>query len=124
MEALKKLWKRITSSRLWWLYCIILTAGLAALLYWFAPVQIPVAIYKVCLALGAGLAGYWLDRAIWPYAHPTGYLADDWRKEPDADNRDNADYPIVNEYRWPFVAAMLRQALVVCAAMGAVCLGL
>ena len=118
------LWSAVSSSRLWWLYCLVLTAALAALLCWFAPVQIPVAIYKVCLALGARLAGYWLDRAIWPYAHPAGYLADDWRKEPDADNQDNADYPIVNEYRWPFIAAMLRQALVVCVAMGAVCLGL
>lgn len=119
-----RLWSAAASSRLWVFYCIILAAALVALLCWCAPVQIPVAIYKVCLALGAGLAGYWLDRAIWPYAHPAGYLADDWRKEPDADNLGNADYPIVNEYRWPFIAAMLRQALVVCVCMGAVCLGL
>ena len=52
------LWSAVSSSRLWWLYCHILTAALAALLCWFAPVQIPVAIYKVVLALGAGLAGY------------------------------------------------------------------
>lgn len=120
----KRFWQAVKNSRLWFVYCIILAAVLVVLLCAVAPVQIPVAIYKVVLALAAGLAGYWLDRAIWPYAHPAGYLADDWRKEPDADNEGNADYPIVTEYRWPFVAAMLRQAAIVGVCMLAVCLGL
>lgn len=120
----KRFWQTIKNSRLWFVYCVVLAVVLAVLLCAVAPVQIPVAMYKVVLALGAGLAGYWLDRAIWPYAHPAGYLADDWRKEPDADNEDNADYPIVTEYRWPFVAAMLRQAAIVGVCMLAVCLGL
>ena len=123
-DVLKKTLKRIASSRLWFGYCLVLAAALAVVLLAVAPVQIPVAIYKVVLALTAGLAGYWLDRAIWPYAHPAGYLADDWRKEPDADNEGNADYPIVTEYRWPFIAAMLRQAVIVGGCMLAVCLGL
>ena len=116
--------KSIISARRWLALAFLATVALLAALALVSPQQIPVVGYKLALALLAGLAGYWLDRVIWPYAAPSSYLCDDWRNDPDADNAYDADYPIVIPYKQIFVAAMFRQALIVCACVMGVCLGL
>ena len=61
---------------------------------------------------------------LFPFASPDSYLADDWRKAPDADRPDDADYPIVEGYRQVFCFAMLRRAIIIGCGMLAVGLGL
>ena len=82
--------------------------------FWLAPHQVPVSLYKLSLVSMAAVAGYWLDRSLFPYARPdrlfpaneSGWAASDW------------------EARATLVAAsMIRRALIVAAAMLAVGLG-
>ena len=68
----------------------------------FAPQQLPVMAYKVSLVVTAGVAGYGLDRALFPYARPH----------------------IVDDAPLQFAVAQARRALIVAAAMLAVGLGL
>lgn len=50
-----------------WVFCALL---LLAAVGWMAPQQLPVAVYKLALMALAALAGYWLDRSMFPYARP------------------------------------------------------
>ena len=54
---------RLTS---WWV--IALALSIAVLL--LAPAQLPVSLYKLNLIALAAVAGYWIDRSIFPYARP------------------------------------------------------
>ena len=86
-------------------------------------VQLPVVLYKAALVALAAVLGYWIDRGLFPYARPDGYLERDWRlgtTEPEGD----ADFPVVMAYRKVFVAAMLRRAIVVAAVVIGLALGL
>ncbi|MCV2359650.1 putative holin [Paucibacter sp. TC2R-5] len=68
-----------------------------------APQQLPVTLYKLTLVTIAAVAGYWLDRGLFPYARP------------DKVARCMGDAVIA--------AAMLRRAVIVAAAMLAMGLG-
>jgi hypothetical protein len=49
----------------------MMAAALLTLLVWLmAPQQLPVTVYKMSLVALAGLAGYWIDRSLFPYARP------------------------------------------------------
>lgn len=49
----------------------LIAALLLTLLVWFiAPQQVPVSLYKVSLVALAAVAGYWIDRSLFPYARP------------------------------------------------------
>ena len=50
-----------------WLIGAIILGSLIAII---APQQIGVTIYKLSLIALAGVAGYWLDRGLYPYARP------------------------------------------------------
>lgn len=63
MSAILKRLPRLTS---WWL--IALALSLAVFL--IAPQQVPVSIYKLNLIALAAVAGYWIDRSVFPYARP------------------------------------------------------
>ncbi|HBW61197.1 MAG TPA: hypothetical protein DEF75_02185 [Comamonas kerstersii] len=54
---------RLTS---WWLIAL----ALSALVFLLAPQQIPVSLYKLNLIAVAAVAGYWIDRKVFPYARP------------------------------------------------------
>lgn len=54
---------RMTS---WWLIALILSLAV----FLIAPQQLPVSLYKLNLISLAALAGYWIDRAVYPYARP------------------------------------------------------
>lgn len=108
-------WLRAPRTTTWLLLAAILLAAVAI----FAPSnQLPVVLYKACLVSLAAVLGYWLDRALFPYARPDGYLVRDWRfgtEEPEGD----VDYPVVQSYIRVFTAAMHRRAIVVgCVVLG------
>lgn len=50
----------------WLLFAILLTVLIAVI----APHQLPVTAYKLSLISLAAVAGYWLDRRLFPYARP------------------------------------------------------
>ncbi len=48
----------------------LITIGLLIGLYLIAPSKIAVVLYKAALVTGGGVLGYWIDRALFPYARP------------------------------------------------------
>ena len=108
------LWLRAPRNSLFVLLALLLLACIG----WLAPVQLPVVLYKAALIALAAVLGYWLDRALFPYARPDGYLVRDWRHGTDEPVGD-VDYPVVQGYIRVFTAAMIRRALVVgCVVLG------
>ena len=103
----------------WWLMAAVLIQVIALI----SPQQLPVALYKLALIALAAVLGYWLDRSLFPYARPDGYLTHDWRHSCDAQDGD-ADFRIASGYHWPFCVAMLRRALLVGAVIVGVAMGL
>lgn len=85
-----------------WLIATIVLTVLVGIL---APHQVLVSLYKLSLLATAGVGGYWLDRALFPYARPDRCL------------------DLMRDRGIIFAAAMLRRALIVAAAMIAVGLG-
>lgn len=106
------------------LACLVLAVALVAGLAVVSPPQLPVAGYKLCLVVLAGLLGYWLDRWLFPYARPDGYLVQEWRAHGHEYPDSVADFEVVPGYETVFAAANLRRALVVLGAMLAMGLGL
>lgn len=54
---------RLTS---WWVIALLLSL----LVFFIAPQQLPVSLYKLNLIALAAVAGYWIDRSVFPYARP------------------------------------------------------
>jgi hypothetical protein len=101
---------------------IVVTLVLLIAVVLMAPQKLPVLLYKLSLISSAGVAGYWLDCVLFPYARPDNYLSYPvWKNTPPQYN--DADNPIVLGYRLTFAAAMLRRAIIVGAAMLASALG-
>ena len=108
------LWLRAPRSSLF----LLIAAALLAVIAMVSPAQLPVVLYKAALISLAAVLGYWLDRALFPYARPDSYLERDWRLGTDEPEGD-VDYPVVAGYARIFTAAMLRRALVVgCVILG------
>lgn len=107
-------WLRAPRTTTWLALAVLLLVAIAIV----APPQLPVVLYKACLVALAAVLGYWLDRALFPYARPDGFLVRDWRygtEEPEGD----VDYPVVQGYIRVYTAAMLRRAIVVgCVVLG------
>lgn len=82
----------------WLAAAILLTAAIALI----APQQLPVTLYKLSLVSLAAVAGYWIDRSLFPYARP-----DDLSLMPGVET----------------AGAQLRRALVVAACIVGVSLG-
>ena len=113
------LWLRAPRNSLFLVLAVVLLACIAVV----SPVQLPVALYKLTLIALAAVIGYWLDRALFPYARPDGYLGTDWRYGTDEPVGD-VDYPVVAGYELVFVWAMIRRAVIVGACMLAMAAGL
>ncbi len=116
--------RKIYSARRWFSMCVLLTTILFLALVLISPRQLPVVHYKFVLSLLAGLAGYWLDRVLFPFSMPSSYLQGNWKENPDNHTINDADYPIVLDYQKSFCTAMLRQAFIVIGTMISVSLGL
>lgn len=92
-----------------WLLVTIVLLVLIALL---APHQLPVSLYKLSLVTMAGVAGYWLDRSLFPYARPDTLMA--FKLEP---------WHIGTGLALMYSLAMIRRAIIVGCAMLAMGLG-
>jgi hypothetical protein len=105
----------------------LLIAAVLMLLVWLmAPQQLPVSVYKLSLVAMAAVAGYWIDRSLFPYARPDDFLAVDDVPLPPIDEPDGVVEMLeVQSGAPPFLlaAAMIRRALIVAATMLAVGLG-
>lgn len=81
----------------WLLISILLLVAI----YFTAPQQLGVSLYKLSLITTAAWVGYWIDRSLFPYARPDALTLADIER----------------------AASMLRRALIVSAAMLAASLG-
>ena len=109
------IWLRAQRSSLF----IVLAVLLLAVIAMVSPVQLPVVLYKAALIALAAVIGYWLDRALFPYARPDSFLWRDWRKGTDEPEGD-VDYPVASaDYMAAYCVAQLRRAIVVgCVVLG------
>ena len=121
---MKKLFKALLDPRLQLYIFLLLAIALQALIWLFNPVQSPVVLYKLGLAVLAAIAGMFFDFAAYPFARPDSYLDESWQNKPDADNPNNADYPIAKGYESAFNTACIRRAVIVVGFVLAVALGL
>ena len=112
-------WLRAPRTTTWLVLAALLLVAIAIV----APPQLPVVLYKASLVALAAVLGYWLDRTLFPYARPDGYLSTDWRYGTDEPVGD-VDYPVVAGYELVFVWAMIRRAVIVGACMLAMAAGL
>lgn len=101
------------------LVCLLLAVALAAVVALISPQQVPVAAYKLALVTMGGYLGYWLDRWVFPYARPDGYLCRNWQGEQPG-KADEADHGVVPGYEQVFSAAMLRRGIIMLAVILAV----
>lgn len=85
-------------------FMLIVAVCLTTVIAVVAPQQLPVTLYKLSLITIAGVAGYWLDRELFPYARPDRFQND----------------PL---WEFAFVLTQLRRALVVAACIVGVGLG-
>lgn len=121
-----KLIAALMNPRLQLLIFACLALALQAFVWLFAPAESPVVAYKLALAVLAALVGLFFDFAVFPFARPDSYLRENWILDPDADNPNlnEADYPIVPQYKAAFFVACLRRALLISVFVLAVALGL
>lgn len=111
----------------WLLITICLMAGI-----WFvAPHQLPVSLYKLSLVTLAAVVGYWLDRSLFPYARPDALMCShmlDGEPEPVptwemGDETVGLALSAERTESLVFGLAMLRRAIIVGCAMLAMGLG-
>lgn len=133
--------KKLSQIRLFKWYLVAIT--LFAIITLLSPQQLPVVAYKLALVLLSAVIGYHLDRALFPYASPGGYLYNDWKKfgpdfytqqyiesqvnneQPNAiDSKMRAEYPVLDEYRNLFAVVLIRRALIISAVILGITLGL
>lgn len=109
------LWLRAPRNSLFLLVAVLLLAVIVAVY----PDKFAVVVYKAALIALAAVIGYWLDRALFPYARPDSFLWRDWRKGTDEPEGD-VDYPVAgNNYMAAYCVAQLRRAIVVgCVVLG------
>lgn len=107
----------------WLLLALILLAVIAVV----NPHQLPLALYKLSLIALAAVVGYWLDRSLFPYSRPDGYLnTSNWLDSIRfcGKRESAADLSVAKGYEHVFSIAMLRRALIVGACILGVALGL
>lgn len=91
----------------WLVVAVVLTVAIAMI----APHQLPVTAYKLSLVSLAAVAGYWLDRSLFPYARPDQFRH--WKGQFLVD----APEALV------FAVSQIRRAVIIAACMVAVSLG-
>lgn len=109
---------------LWWALLTVALMCFALLVQAQYPGNVfAVTLYKAHLMALGGWGGYWLDRALFPYARPDKFCPSE--KTSDEENSDGDVYEIALTYPGnPLLAAacMLRRVIVVAACL--VCVGL
>lgn len=89
---------------------MIATLVLFVLIAFLAPHQLPVVAYKCAMVMLGSVLGYWIDRALFPYARPHLFAHTD----PTADR----------QAHWARSMAMMRRAVIVLACVLGLTLGL
>lgn len=100
---------------------IVLNVILIGILIAIAPQQVPLTLYKLSLVTLAGLVGYWLDRALFPYARPDSFQA--WTGVDFTDRPSISFIRVRNHFELVFAACLIRRAIIVGCAMLAMGLG-
>lgn len=104
---------------------LLVSLMLLAIIAYFQPEKFALSVYKISLITTAAWIGYWIDRCVFPYARPDGYLNTvDWRFQVRLKSKGSADVAVASGYEQVFAAAMLRRAIVVGCAMLAASLGM
>jgi hypothetical protein len=114
-SKLSTAWSLLHARMAGWLY-VSLALALAILL--LAPYQLPVTLYKLSLITSGAWLGYWLDRALFPYARPGCFIQ--WGASPGGPG---VVLSMTDVQVKAFAAAMLRRALIIAAVVVAVALG-
>ena len=104
--------------------CLLLALFTLGLVWFVSPQQGEVILYKVSLVFLSGVCGYWLDRWVFPYARPDGYLKHEWRAHGADWPDDKADFEVMPDHMSAFAASLFRRAIIIAGAMIAVGLGL
>lgn len=104
-----------------WLIAAVILLAVIALI---SPQQLSITVYKLSLVSLAAVLGYHLDRSLFPYASPDGYLRHDWKTTSAYQGQDQPEYPIVSGLELVFAAVLLRRAVIVLAVVLGVTLGL
>lgn len=124
--------KNPRAPRLYWRMNDWLLAALVLsfAVWWIAPQQLPVSIYKLSLVALAAVAGYWIDRSLFPYARPDVFLELDTGGTPlsPLDCDDESDSCMLQAAPDDALLrvmgiCMLRRAIIVAATMLAVGMG-
>ena len=110
---------------------LVIALVLALAVWLLAPQQLPVSLYKLSLIALAAVAGYWVDRSLFPYARPDSFLVLDHDSTGPNDDTEDGPYgcegSICLAPNQPMLqtmgVCMLRRAIIVAAAMIAVGLG-
>jgi hypothetical protein len=120
--------ERLPRMVAWLLLSVLVMVATLAVQHLAPASLVAVTFYKVHLLLLAGWGGYWLDRALFPYARPHELLAGLVEVEPPEQQHDAGPiagqaYLQVSAGSW-YEASMLRRAIIVagclvCVAMGA-----
>ncbi|MGA0610549.1 putative holin [Caldimonas sp. KR1-144] len=110
---------KLPRTTLW----LMVAAALLLAVALVSLVQLPVVLYKCALIAIGAVLGYWVDRGLFPYSRPDGYLERDWRLGTDEPQGD-ADFRVVAEYQPIFIAALLRRAVIVAAVIVGLATGL
>ncbi|HEU6435848.1 MAG TPA: putative holin [Nitratidesulfovibrio sp.] len=123
-RAFLRVLTKVRHLRMVW--CALVAVVLWAVLWHVAPREAVTVLYKITMVLAAAVAAYWVDRWLFPYARPEGYLCQEWRDRIGAglwpDNIE--DYPVVATSRTLFAIACVRRIVLMAAAMLAVGMGL
>lgn len=91
----------------WLAFAAALSVAIAVI----APQQLPVTAYKLSLVSLAAVAGYWLDRSLFPYARPDQFR--NWRGQ----------FLVDSPEAIVFIVAQIRRALIIAACVVGVSLG-
>lgn len=108
----------------WTLIALILLGAV-----WFlAPQQLPVSLYKLSLVTLSAVIGYWLDRSLFPYARPSSFQSFEdgiWTDIDEIEEHGTADsiLAVADTKDLLFAVSMLRRAMIVGCAMLAIGLG-
>lgn len=124
--------KNPRAPRLYWRMndWLLVALVLSLVVWWIAPQQLPVSIYKLSLVALAAVAGYWIDRSLFPYARPDVFLELDTGDAPlsPLDCDDDSDSCVLQAAPDEALLrvmgiCMLRRAIIVAATMLAVGMG-
>lgn len=102
---------------------VVITTLLFVGLYFISPEQAQVVYYKFALVIAAAFLGYWIDRVLFPYSRPDGYLKNFWQHGTD-EPIGKADHEVVENYHLVFAIAMIRRAIILIAVILGATLGM